>query len=95
MLGALRRLERALVSERAELAVDAAVDELLMRWTNDRPEGTSLSEAVEFVRGLIFEGFLLPTGPIASNYLEKCRREGSTPDPDRLKRILLPWRNQR
>ncbi len=91
MLGALRRLERALVFERAELVVDAAIADLLIRWTNDRPEGTLVSEPTEFVRRLIFEGVLLPTGPIATNYLEKCRREGSTPDPDRLMRILLPW----
>ena len=91
MLGALRRLERALVFERAELVVDAAVDDLLIRWTNERHEGTSVSEADEFVRGLIFEGVLLPTGPIATNYLKKCKWDGSTPDPDRLMRTLLPW----
>ena len=46
------------------------------------------------VRGLLAEGVLLPPGPIATNYLEKCRREGSTPDPDRLMKILLPWHDQ-
>lgn len=94
MLGALRRLERALVFERAELEVDAAVDDLVIRWTNARREGTSVSEATDFVRGLILKGVLLPTGPIAANYLEQCRWEGSTPDPDRLTKILLPWRDQ-
>ena len=66
MLSALRRLERALVFERAELVVDAAVDDLLIRWANARRENASISEADEFVRGLIFEGVLLPTGGRAS-----------------------------
>ena len=88
---ALRRLERALVSERAELVVRSIVADLVLRWDIARRNDAATPEATSFIRDLIDDGLLLSSGPKALNYIDLCGRDGSTPDPDRLMRILLPW----
>ncbi len=91
MISAVRRLERALVFERAELGVRSLVDDLVLRWAHASGDNVAAPEPCQFIHDLIIkEGLLLPSGPRAIAYLDLCRRDDATPDPDRLFRILLP-----
>ena len=87
----IRALERKLVHELYEIAVEEAADELADQWQeaveNDRePPG-----ALDFVQGLIRKGFYLPKMSRAIEYLTKCYYDKSIPDTLRLVQTLLPW----
>ena len=85
LTGRLRVLERALVLERAEAAVGPVVSRFVQEWDSHGPN------ELELPRRLARAGFNLPTVGRAVTYLERCRRQSTPPDPDRLLRLLLPW----
>ena len=87
----LRNLERQLVVERAEQRVLHCVDEFLELWELSDELGQPLPESLDFIGGIIDEGFLLPTFPKVINYIDDCRADGSLLDPKVLFRKLLPW----
>ena len=91
MYARLRALERKLIHELYELAVEEHANDLADEWQeaveNDRePPG-----ALDFVQGLIREGFYLPKMSRAIEYLTGCYYGKTLPDPERLAQILLPW----
>ena len=85
MRQALRRLERSLVRERAELHARAVIDEFLPRWI----ESPDSDFSIEFAQRLGECGMHLRF-PQALNYLIECRIERSEPDTTKLLQILLP-----
>jgi hypothetical protein len=86
----LRKLERALVSERLEIGIGNHVDQLVNTWERSLREGRPLPDPLDFVRGLLHAGFYTPAGSRAINYLDDCRRKATVPDGQRLLRLLLP-----
>ena len=91
MYARLRALERKLIHELYEIAVEEHANNLANEWQeaveNDRePPG-----ALDFVQGLIREGFYLPKMSRAIEYLTECYYGKTLPNPGRLFQILLPW----
>ena len=85
MRALLRSLERKLAWERAQLIVQEVVDDFLVQWREDDQFAENWLVALEFNRRLISEGFMSPS------YIDRCRREGMTPDRTELIQKLLPW----
>ena len=84
--GRVRRLERALLLERAEAIVPAIVRQYLEDWDPDDRE-LPLALAVRLRRA----GITLPGYGQARTYLENCQRRNIEPDPKHLLYALLPW----
>jgi hypothetical protein len=91
VISTLRRLERALVRERAYIVVHSHVDDLVARWyaavDRDRP----LPDIDRFVIDMSKDGLYLPTFAGLHNYLDACRRDRRLPDRNTLVWVLLPW----
>ena len=91
VMSILRRLERALVRERAYITVYSHVDDLLARWyaavERDRP----LPNTHQFAIDMIKDGLYLPTLAGLHNYLDACKRDGKIPNRSTLVWVLLPW----
>ena len=91
VMSILRRLERALVRERAYITVYSHVDDLLERWhaaiDRDRPLPNIHQFAIDMTR----DGLYLPTFAGLHNYLDACRRDRKIPDRNTLVWVLLPW----
>ena len=91
----LRTLERTLVRERTELAVQNHVDKLINDWDLALGGGDNPPDPIEFMRKLTLAGFRLPTRARAHNYLDECRARDLLPDRDKLIYALLPWARPR
>ena len=87
----LRGLERKLVFQRAEDLVARRVQQLIEDWERATHREEPCPDPRDFVNHLIDDGVYLPTFPRVINYLELCRGSADTPDPRRLRRMLLPW----
>ena len=92
MKSTLRKIERALVFERAEVVVQTTVDELLGLWEQANRRGVQPPDALDFILRIMSSGFYLPSHARAISYLDRCSSQGELPDRRRLMRILLPWR---
>ena len=90
MTSRLRVLERALVLERTATALESVVEELVERYRRASVEGRTAPDSLELLDGLREAGISMPRVPRAINYLQRCIRDGTTPDPSALFRILLP-----
>ena len=85
----LRRLERALIWQRAEFGVTALVDDLMQRLEDRRPAPSAL----EFCQSLVRAGLYMPAMAGVLFYLETCESLHRRPDRDKLLSLLLsrPW----
>jgi hypothetical protein len=90
-MSTLRRLERALVRERARIGVYTHVDDLIARWLAAVDRDQPLPDVDRFIRGMLHDGLYLPTFSNLQNYLAACRREAKIPDHATLVWLLLPW----
>ena len=90
-MSTLRRLERALVRERAYIGVYSHVDDLLARWYAAVDRDHPLPDIDRFVLDMIKDGLYLPTFAGLDSYLEACRRDRTVPDRNTLVWVLLPW----
>ena len=87
----LRRMERRLTLERAQVQCAQLTGQLIERWTWAAANGQPLPDPLQFIRRVTLSGFYLPSGAQAANYLDDCRRDCRIPEESRLLRILLPW----
>ena len=90
MMLTLRRLERVLVRERAEIVIGDLLDALLARWYRALEEGRPTPPASDFPRSVVEAGFYVHSFPVVVNYLEDCARKRVLPDEALLLRLLLP-----
>ncbi len=91
MYARLRALERKLVHELYEIAVEEHADELADRWRDAVEHDRTPPGALDFVQGLIRDGFYLPKMSRAIEYLTGCYYDKTIPDPRRLVQTLLLW----
>ena len=90
-MSTLRRLERALVRERARIGVYAHVDDLIARWLAAVDRDEPPPDADRFIHEMLNDGLYLPTFANLETYLGACRRDGKIPDRGALVWLLLPW----
>ena len=91
MRSTLRKLQRRLVLERAQVECTRLTGELIQHWTWAHANGQPLPDPREFIRRVILSGFYLPSGAQATSYLYDCIHDCRIPEEDRLLSILLPW----
>ena len=91
MMSILRRLERALVRERAYIGVHSHVHDLLERWYAAVDRDQPLPYIDRFAIDMTKDGLYLPTFAGLHNYLDACQHDGKIPDRSTLVRVLLPW----
>ena len=86
--GRVRRLERALLLERAEAIARKVVRQYLEDWDPD-DRGYPLDLAIRLRQA----GVTLPnqSQSQARLYLENCQRSKTVPDPKPILYALLPW----
>lgn len=90
MTHTLKSLERRLVLERAHIALQRVVDDFLDVWQHAIDRGCAPPSSLEFTRAMIDAGIYLLSAPVGIEYIESCHRSRSTPDRERLLKVLLP-----
>ncbi len=89
MRSLLRKLERRLVAQRAELAVSPPVRELVSRWSEALSQNRPTPDTLEYMSYLIGQKICRITVPFALHYLDACRGKGVLPDEERLIDLLV------
>ena len=90
MTHTLRSLERRLVLERVQIALQLIVDDFLDIWEQALERGCAPPSSLEFTRAMIDAGIYLLSAPAGIEYIEACHRSRSTPGRERLLKVLLP-----
>ena len=92
MLSRIRRLERILAKELAQLAVIEHTEKLVAQWRKATDRSLPLPDPRKFLGGIIKAGYMMQHSGAVHSYLDKCARSNKLPDERIIFQALLPWR---